>query len=53
MKLYEAEGRQEEAHEMARRIADARPKVESPATRQMKNEAKTLIERYRNADHER
>ena len=53
MKLYEAERRQEEAHEMARRIADARPKVESPATRQMKNEAKTLIERYRNADHER
>ena len=53
MKLYEADGRHEEAHEMARRIADARPKVESPATRQMKNEAKALIERYRNADHER
>ena len=53
MKLYEAEGRQKETHEMARRIADARPKVESPATRQMKNEAKALIERDRNADHER
>ena len=52
MKLYEAEGRRDEAYEMARRIAAIRPKVESPATRQMKNEAENFIERHEK-DHER
>lgn len=42
MKLYEAEGQMRKAEEMARQIIAFRPKVDSPAVREMKNEAKKL-----------
>ena len=45
MKLYEAEGQVHEAEEMARQIIAFRPKVDSPAVREMKNEAKKLTKR--------
>lgn len=45
MKLYEAEGQMRKAEEMARQIIAFRPKVDSPAVREMKNEAKKLTKR--------
>ena len=45
MKLYEAEGQMHKAEEMARQIIAFRPKVDSPAVREMKNEAKKLTKR--------
>lgn len=45
MKLYEAEGQVRKAEEMARQIIAFRPKVDSPAVREMKNEAKKLTKR--------
>lgn len=45
MKLYEAEGQMRKAEEMARQIIAFRPKVDSPAMREMKNEAKKLTKR--------
>lgn len=45
MKLYEAEGQIRKAEEMARQIIAFRPKVDSPAVREMKNEAKKLTKR--------
>lgn len=45
MKLYEAEGQMRKAEEMARQIITFRPKVDSPAVREMKNEAKKLTKR--------
>lgn len=42
MKLYEAEGQMRKAEEMARQIIAFRPKVDSPAVREMKSEAKKL-----------
>ena len=42
MKLYEAEGQMRKAEEMARQIIAFRPKVDSQAVREMKNEAKKL-----------
>ena len=45
MKLYEAEGQMRKAEEMARQIIAFRPKVDSPAVREMKSEAKKLTKR--------
>lgn len=45
MKFYEAEGQMRKAEEMARQIIAFRPKVDSPAVREMKNEAKKLTKR--------
>ena len=45
MKRYEAEGQMRKAEEMARQIIAFRPKVDSPAVREMKNEAKKLTKR--------
>lgn len=45
MKLYEAEGQMQKAEEVARKIIAFRPKVDSPAVREMKNEAKKLTKR--------
>lgn len=45
MKLYEAEGQVHKAEEVARQIIAFRPKVDSPAVREMKNEAKKLTKR--------
>lgn len=45
MKLYEAEGQMRKAEKMARQIIAFRPKVDSPAVREMKNEAKKLTKR--------
>lgn len=45
MKLYEAEGQMRKAEEMARQIIAFRPKVDSPAVREMKNEAKKLTKK--------
>ena len=45
MKLYEAEGQMRKAEEMARQIIAFRPKVDAPAVREMKNEAKKLTKR--------
>lgn len=45
MELYEAEGQMRKAEEMARQIIAFRPKVDSPAVREMKNEAKKLTKR--------
>lgn len=45
MKLYEAEGQMRKAEEMARQIIAFRPKVDSQAVREMKNEAKKLTKR--------
>lgn len=45
MKLYETEGQMRKAEEMARQIIAFRPKVDSPAVREMKNEAKKLTKR--------
>lgn len=45
MKLYEAEGQMRKAEEVARQIIAFRPKVDSPAVREMKNEAKKLTKR--------
>ena len=45
MKLYEAEGQMRKAEEMARQIIAFRPKVDYPAVREMKNEAKKLTKR--------
>lgn len=47
MKLYEAEGQVHEAEEMARQIAAFRPKVDSPAMREMKNEAKEFLKKIK------
>lgn len=47
MKLYEAEGRVHEAEEMARQITAFRPKVDSPAVREMKNEAKEFLKKIK------
>ena len=44
-KLDEAEGQMRKAEEMARQIIAFRPKVDSPAVREMKNEAKKLTKR--------
>lgn len=45
MKLYEADGQMQKAEEVARKIIAFRPKVDSPAVREMKNEAKKLTKR--------
>lgn len=45
MKLYEAEGQMRKAEEMARQIIAFRPKVDSPAVREMESEAKKLTKR--------
>lgn len=45
MKLYEAEGQMRKVEEMARQIIAFRPKVDSPAVREMKSEAKKLTKR--------
>lgn len=45
MKLYEADGQMQKAGEVARQIIAFRPKVDSPAVREMKNEAKKLTKR--------
>lgn len=45
MKLYEADGQMQKAGEVARQIVAFRPKVDSPAVREMKKEAKKLIKR--------
>lgn len=47
MKLYEAEGQVHEAEEMARQIAAFRPMVDSPAMREMKNEAKEFLKKIK------
>lgn len=47
MKLYEVEGQVHEAEEMARQIAAFRPKVDSPAMREMKNEAKEFLKKIK------
>lgn len=44
MKLYSEAGRDGEAADMARRIVGFTPKVESPATNQMKDEAETVLQ---------
>ena len=43
MKFYEAEGRGDEAADAARRIVEARPKVDSPAVRDMKTDAERIL----------
>ena len=43
MKFYEAEGRGDEAAVAARRIVAARPKVDSPAVRDMKTDAERIL----------
>lgn len=43
MKLYEADGQMQKAEEVARKIIAFRPKVDSPAVREMKNEAKEFL----------
>lgn len=43
MKFYEAEGRGDEAAVAARRIVEARPKVDSPAVRDMKTDAERIL----------
>ena len=45
MKLYEADGQMQKAGEVARQIVAFRPKVDSPAVREMKKEAKKLTKR--------
>lgn len=45
MKLYKADGQMQKAEEVARKIIAFRPKVDSPAVREMKNEAKKLTKR--------
>lgn len=45
MKLYEAEGQTDKAENIARRIVAFKPKVDSPAMREMKAEAKKLTNR--------
>lgn len=45
MKLYEAEGQMQKAEQMARQITDFSPKVDSPAVREMKDEARILIKK--------
>lgn len=45
MKLYEADGQMQKAEEVARKIIAFRPKLDSPAVREMKNEAKKLTKR--------
>lgn len=44
MKFYEAEGRTTEAADMARHIVETVPKVDSPAVRDMKEEARKILE---------
>ena len=43
MNLHRDAGRSAEALTMARRVADFTPKVESPATNQMQEEARSFI----------
>lgn len=47
MKFYEAEGQMRKAEEMARQIIAFRPKVDSPAVREMKNEAKEFLKKIK------
>ncbi|MCL2502375.1 MAG: O-antigen ligase family protein [Bacteroidales bacterium] len=46
MKLYADTGQEEKAGEMAQKVVDFPPKIDSPAVRDMKREAMELIRRY-------